>query len=289
MHNNKQLFTSALEYTARKTGFSSLMIEKDYYCSLCLKELFNFDSGLIFKGGTLLNKVHCGFYRLSEDLDFLISISPTASRSERRQAIQPVRSLFKKITQKKDTVFSISKEFTGYNESKQYIGEIQYYSEIMTRPETIKIDVGLREEIVRSVFAGEAQTILIDPLHESLAVLPFKVRCLSLEEAFAEKIRAALTRKPPAIRDLFDLAFASSKLSIDFLADSYLNLAQTKIETTADSIDVSSFKKELLTRQLETELRPVLRDFDYKTFDFESSFELLAKLADNLRRKSQES
>ena len=76
MHKNKKLFLSGLEYTTRVTGFSSFMIEKDYYCSLCLQTIFKEQTNLIFKGGTLLNKVHCGFYRLSEDLDFLVSIPP---------------------------------------------------------------------------------------------------------------------------------------------------------------------------------------------------------------------
>ena len=63
--------TTALEYTAGKTGFSAELIEKDYFCTAILDYLYSQpDCPLIFKGGTLLTKVHTGFYRLSENLDF---------------------------------------------------------------------------------------------------------------------------------------------------------------------------------------------------------------------------
>jgi predicted nucleotidyltransferase component of viral defense system len=39
----------------------------------------------IFKGGTCLNKIDVGFYRLSEDLDFSIPVNFAATRGERRK------------------------------------------------------------------------------------------------------------------------------------------------------------------------------------------------------------
>ncbi len=70
-HHDSARFQEALTYTASTTGFRSLLIEKDYYCSLVLQDLEDhFHLGLVFKGGTCLSKVHLDFYRLSEDLDF---------------------------------------------------------------------------------------------------------------------------------------------------------------------------------------------------------------------------
>lgn len=281
MHTNKELFLSALQYTTRMTGFSSLLIEKDYYCSLCLRAIFDQNSTLVFKGGTLLNKVHCGFYRLSEDLDFLISLPSDATRGERSKAAGPIKSLIKNISEKEQCI-SISEELTGFNQSKQYIAKVEYQSLVTARPETIKIDVGLRENVLTKPSIGNAQTILLNPLREQPALKPFDVQCLSLEEAFAEKIRAALTRNPPAIRDFFDLAFATSKLSLDFLDESYLTLVQNKVSITEDIIDVSDARKEVLARQLETELKPVLRSSDYDNFDFDKSFQLARNLADKM-------
>ena len=87
LHEDVPLFREAIAFTAAKTGFSQQVIEKDYFCTVLLEDLTNHGGpGLVFKGGTCLAKVHAGFYRLSEDLDFSIQIRNAASRSERGNA-----------------------------------------------------------------------------------------------------------------------------------------------------------------------------------------------------------
>lgn len=66
---------------AIETGFGSKLVEKDYFCSLVLAFLFQDEaSTLVFKGGTALSKIHTEFYRLSEDLDFVIPLPSSAHR-----------------------------------------------------------------------------------------------------------------------------------------------------------------------------------------------------------------
>jgi len=73
------LLMAAIEYTTANTELKPELIEKDFYCSLVLKYIFSHNTQpLIFKGGTLLTKVYADFYRLSEDLDFSISIRSIA-------------------------------------------------------------------------------------------------------------------------------------------------------------------------------------------------------------------
>jgi predicted nucleotidyltransferase component of viral defense system len=76
--NNKNLRQYISFIKTRFPKISEMMIEKDYYLSLFLtkaQELKNknklkeFDN-LIFKGGTLLNKLYLNYHRISEDLDF---------------------------------------------------------------------------------------------------------------------------------------------------------------------------------------------------------------------------
>jgi hypothetical protein len=125
-HNeDKQEFKEALAYTESRTGFSSILIEKDYYCSLLLRYLFHAQKDesreLVFKGGTCLSKVFVNFYRLSQDLDFVIPVDPTARRQTRRKKIQPLKTLFERIPQHLPGV-SIGEQIRGHNESRQYIG-----------------------------------------------------------------------------------------------------------------------------------------------------------------------
>ena len=57
------LFAEAIGFTSAETGFIPGLIEKDYYCSVLLQDLGSAGADLVFKGGTLLAKVHAGFYR----------------------------------------------------------------------------------------------------------------------------------------------------------------------------------------------------------------------------------
>ena len=83
-YSNYIQFVEAVRETAKNSGFSESLIEKDYYCSLILKEIYQSQNcNLVFKGETLLNKVHAGFYRVSEDLDFSISTTPKLPRKKR--------------------------------------------------------------------------------------------------------------------------------------------------------------------------------------------------------------
>lgn len=82
VHEDPDLFGVAINYTMATTGFLPGLIEKDYFCTLLLDFLATGNDTLVFKGGTCLAKVHTEFYRLSEDLDFLIPTPVTATRSE---------------------------------------------------------------------------------------------------------------------------------------------------------------------------------------------------------------
>src|SRR5439155_18422336 len=73
----------ALRFTAADTGFPARLIEKDYFCGLVLEYLTMANESLVFKGATCLTKVYAGFYRLSEDLDFVIPMPVDATRQER--------------------------------------------------------------------------------------------------------------------------------------------------------------------------------------------------------------
>ena len=45
---------------------------------------------------------------------------------------------------------------------------------------------------------------------------------MNIKEAFAEKVRAALTRRDPAIRDFYDLHLAMKSEKIDFFDPGFL-------------------------------------------------------------------
>ena len=87
---------------------------------------------------------------------------------------------------------------------------------------------------------------------------------LSLTEAVAEKLKAAITRKDLAIRDYYDL-WHIAKSDFDFYNKKFLNIFKKKLEGEGYKGDYSynfglgKVEIELLYQQVKTDLIPVIR------------------------------
>jgi predicted nucleotidyltransferase component of viral defense system len=273
-HDEHGEFVESVRFTAGETQFSEALVEKDYFCSLILRELYNStEHALVFKGGTLLNKTHAGFYRLSEDLDFSISVPAEATRNERRALMKPVKTLITQIAKKLS--LRISTELSGKNESTQYQAEIQYDSLLLGNHGTIKLDIGLRENVLEAQSLS-AKTLLQDPFAQDKVLPDFRIVGLSRNEAYAEKIRAALTREYPAIRDIFDLDYA---LKSGFFDPAAIEpLVRHKFKVQDSKICLTPKRKAEFIAQIVPNLRPVLRRTDFESFDFESAWRRVCAL-----------
>ena len=273
-HKNKQ-FIESVRQTSFDSGFSESLVEKDYYCSLVLKEIFQSkDCDLVFKGGTLLNKCHAGFYRLSEDLDFSISADPNLSRNIRGKLAQKAKRVINQSI--KNLSLSFSTPFQGHDENRLYTTTIEYISAVNNDKNTIKIEFGVNEKVLekQDLFA---KTLLKDVLRKEFVLSDFLLPGLSLKEAYSEKIRAALSRKEPAIRDIFDIYYALEKNIIGnskpkIKSHEILQMLRKKMEDEELKIYLSSSRKEEFLSQLQTDLKPVLRAVDFENFDFEKTW-----------------
>jgi predicted nucleotidyltransferase component of viral defense system len=278
-HDDPERFRDGLTHTASNTGFSERLIEKDYYCSVLLSDFqVLFGQGLVFKGGTCLSKVHIEFFRLSEDLDFGVSVKADASRADRRAAIEPAKQHIPGVASRLPC-FSETVKLAAHNNSKQYNAEFSYRSVVTGELEPVKVEISLREEILFTPDPLPARTMLIDPMTGFAAVPPFAVHALSLTEAYAEKTRAALTRREPAIRDFFDIHAAIRRGLVNHSSPDFLELVARKLLATSDPVDMTETRIEALRRQIETQLKPVLRLADYEGFTLDPVIELLRGIA----------
>jgi len=278
VHEDGDFFREAILYTAALTGFTSELIEKDYFCTILLSYLYGDETPLVFRGGTCLSKIYGEFYRLSEDLDFTISVPFDAPRSLRRKKIESVKKVVGRIH---DTlsIFSLSQNLVGRNNSTQYIAQVQYQSYMRQLPATIKIEIGLREEILTMPQKGLVKTLLLDPFSRKPVFPEFSVMCLSLDEAYAEKIRAALTRRELAIRDFYDIDYAVRKMGIDLSEERLLDLVRKKLAIPGnDPVNLEPSRKEMLKVQLNAELKPILREQDLEQFELDRAFNLVGHI-----------
>jgi len=173
---------------------------------------------------------------------------------------------------------------TGANDSREYIAVIGYPSLLGPGEDTVTIEVGLREPLLTRAIRGEARTLLLDPIDGAPLVPPLAVPCLSREEAMAEKLRAALSRREPAIRDFYDVDHAIRRLGFRVQDPELVGLVREKLAVPGNEpVDISGERLSALSKQLEPQLRSVLREQDFAEFDLERAFKIVVHMAEAVR------
>ncbi len=111
-------------------------------------------------------------------------------------------------------------------------------------------------------------------------VAPVRIVCISRIEAFAEKFRAALTRREAAIRDFFDIDYAVRKPGLTTRGAEIVGLVRRKLAVPGNEpVNVGPDRQAELRGQLEAQLKPVLRKRDFDEFDLDRAFAVVAEMA----------
>ncbi len=194
-----------LRILARELGVRQGYAEKNYVNSWILWGIFTSDYGdnLLFKGGTALSKLYFPqSWRFSEDLDFGVEGEYQGSKQELRTVLDTIADRA-----------GIEFEIREHHESQQdhypthYVDISIQYRAVLNHPNTTSIDVMVDEHVA------------FDPVHHTHAyedVPEFDLQAYSVEEIFAEKLRAIYQRW--AARDYYDLyqLLESDTVAIDF-------------------------------------------------------------------------
>ncbi|HNV87172.1 MAG TPA: nucleotidyl transferase AbiEii/AbiGii toxin family protein [Candidatus Omnitrophota bacterium] len=266
-HLDTAAFQAAVERTAHDFDFRPALVEKDYFCSLILEAVAPPNVSWVFKGGTCLSKIYADFYRLSEDLDFCIPVQETTKRQERRRLIEPAKKIVTALPDKVPGV-EIEEPLEGRNESTQYIAAMRYRSVITGDWEKVKVEIALREPLFRPAVAMNARTLARNVFTGTDLIPPFPVRVIDLTEALAEKVRAALSRLEPAIRDFFDIQYAMENLNLQVDTPDFLELLKKKLAIPGTGpVQLTRDRYNALEQQRLMELAAVLRGPDVEKFD----------------------
>jgi predicted nucleotidyltransferase component of viral defense system len=260
---DKEKLKDIIPVIAGKMKFRPAIVEKDYYLTIILNKIEELlTDSIVFKGGTLLNKAHLNYHRLSEDLDFTYNAQFT-SRAQRSKAITPIRekmpSFLKTLGLKSD-----KPEGEGFDNSRQYIFKVKYPSVIMNKDDTIKIEISLKQHPIDKPVNTEIKHFYQDPFTGEDLFPSRKVLSLSWKEAVAEKLKAAISRRDVAIRDYYDLWYIS-EFGFDFYDKNFIKLFKRKIVDegyTGDykkNFGLSNENIALLRKQIDGLLKPVIR------------------------------
>src|SRR3989338_1995727 len=198
------------------TTFSARLLEKDYHLTrilhkICEKTMKN----LVFKGGTCLNKCYLGFYRLSEDLDFVFNKDVKGlSKTQIKKILDNLRRIIFEILNELDLETSKElgkgwKMLTSKKEPKIVGLEIitQYKSLLDNSLQKIKIEISFRNKLINNTKIRPIHHEFINALGEPILKEDVEIEVIDLAENFAEKFRALVTRKNIAIRDIYDIYF----------------------------------------------------------------------------------
>lgn len=166
-------------------------LERDYIQYLFLSLLYAKTQNLVFKGGTAL-RVAYDFARYSEDLDFNSQLPAAKVKKLLSDTVKGLAGFGVKAEFRRAKVF---KE----NGERGMTGDISYEGPLFTGKSAskgkVRIDVSLRGE------EGETKRVVVTPKYDDVS--QFVLTALTIDEIFAEKMRALIIRGKP--RDLYDV------------------------------------------------------------------------------------
>lgn len=210
---------------AREYSVPVSTIERDYAQNWLLKYLYHPD--IILKGGTGIKKIYQENYRFSDDLDF----SLTRPIKDKDLFIH-MNEAIDKAKEEVGINFQISSKFakteTGFR-GKIYFNIIQNAT---GTPLSIKVDItNYGNEII--LLPTEKKKVF----HSYSDELNAEIEVYSLEEIFAEKIRALIQRT--RARDLYDVGMLHDLIN----KDKVLQILDEKFDFKGVVPDISSLTK----------------------------------------------
>jgi len=210
---------------AREYSVPVSTIERDYAQNWLLKYLYRPD--IILKGGTGIKKIYQENYRFSDDLDFSLT-HPIKDKD----LFTHMNEAVNKAKEEVGINFQINSKFpkteTGFR-GKIYFNMIQNAT---GTPLSIKIDItNYDNEII--LLPAEKKKVF----HSYSDELNAEIEAYSLEEIFAEKIRALIQRT--RARDLYDTGMLYDLIN----KDKALQILDEKFDFKGVILDISSLIK----------------------------------------------
>jgi predicted nucleotidyltransferase component of viral defense system len=274
-----ELLADLCRETATAEGVEPQLVEKDFYLTRLIWALAQeLGDQMLLKGGTLLSKVDLGFFRMSEDADFVLPGESSAFRKANVSGMDRVRAVVKAVS---PMVGAIPEFPAGQLSHKAAHCEwkLDYVSNF--GKQSIKLEVSIRP-LVQAIRRVQLQQLVNDPLLGSYE----DAYCFALS---AEKVRAAFTRD--AIRDFYDLerflgagADLSSPGFVKLVDFKLAELKASPLAKQAPRVAMNDRRRRLLDGTLGGELASVLRK-GAPAFDLDRTLDSLDALWRPLRNQ----
>ena len=195
LHENPELFEQAVLATAQQLNIPEIYIEKDYWATLSLKQIF--ESGIkdevVFKGGTALSKCHHLIERFSEDIDIVVLKDEGDSNNRLKEKLKKVTNAVNKVlpevdheqTNKKGQIRKTVHPYNKFGFSGEF-GQVQ--ENIMVEASWLGSHEPHTAETVETYIAQMMRNTGQKHYIEEYGLQPFEVKVLSKERTLCEKV-----------------------------------------------------------------------------------------------------
>ena len=192
LHKHKEEFINAVNLASECFHILPVIVEKDYYVTMILRELTERQGFVVFKGGTSLSKCHKAIKRFSEDID--ITIDSRLSQGQMKK----LKEVIKDIATELDLAIPNIGETRSRRSYNRYILE---YQSVLSAPD----DAVQNAVLMETSFAEVSFPTVILPVHSYIGDMmieeapeeiknfrldPFEMKVQGLDRTLVDKVFA---------------------------------------------------------------------------------------------------
>ena len=227
LHLNQDAFRVLIEQVSERTGYRQDVIEKDYYVSMLLRELAQFqrDDGLpaYFKGGTALYQALHSVRRFSEDVDLSVDVQ-NCSRTQGDKRLERATKKYTCMERNHDEGRTNRSEVVTYY---HYLPVVTYDShDVLQRFGKVKVEATsftisepYEPVVIAPLIYEQAEPDQQLILLQQFDVSPFEILTMTIERIFIDKLFAAEAYTRSAAQEY--RAFEASKHIYDLAVISH--------------------------------------------------------------------
>lgn len=197
LHFDKVAFEMLIKEISSKNGVRQEVLEKDYYVTLLLFELSQFENQgfAYFKGGTALYKALRSIQRFSEDIDLTIHIDDCPNPSQAKKRLENSTLKFGcmprgNVLENKKGSINCEYLYTSLYEIDEY-DALDRYGKVKVEGTSFTISEPVSEvKIAPHLYelCSDSQKRILEELYD---VKPFIIKTISIERIFIDKIFAS--------------------------------------------------------------------------------------------------
>lgn len=192
LHKHKEEFINAVNLASEYFHILPVIVEKDYYVTMILRELTERQGFVVFKGGTSLSKCHKAIKRFSEDID--ITIDSRLSQGQMKK----LKEVIKDIATELDFAIPNIGKTRSRRSYNRYILE---YQSVLSAPD----DAVQNAVLMETSFAEVSFPTVILPVHSYIGDMmieeapeeiknfrldPFEMKVQGLDRTLVDKVFA---------------------------------------------------------------------------------------------------